>query len=211
MGIKDVQNGKYRGKVVRGAFGKVGEKETPAVAILFSFNRGNDANGQPQMEQMWWKGFLTENAIERTLETLATLGYDENKGHLPDMTIPLEYFDQNVEVELVINKKPRVDFHTKQPVMDKDGKQIIDTQIDFVNRLGGSVFGGQEPAEIKNMLASLNLKQQMMVARQKLGIKAKPAAASAVKNHAPGASNPPQQKTQDENPPSFDSTEEVPF
>ena len=174
---KDIKPGKYEAVAIGGQFTQSSEKKTPCVAVLFEFEcEGNT-------EQLWWTGWLSPAAIERTIETLANIGYDEEKGHLSDGSIPAAHFSGN-KVQIVIDE---------EHYTAKDGSPKTSMKIKYVNKLGGSSpFGGsQDPNQIKSMLASVNLKAQMKAARAKLGLK-----------------NAPDKGPQ---PPKFDTTEEIPF
>ena len=156
MGYADIKPGKYEAVAIAGQFTQSAEKKTPCVAILFEF----DCNGNT--EQLWWTGWLSPAAMERTIENLTVIGYDEEKGHLADGSIPAAHFSGN-KVEIVIDE---------EHYTAKDGSPKTSMKIKYVNKIGGnSPFGVQNPNEIKAMLANVNLKAQIKAARAKLGLK----------------------------------------
>lgn len=208
MAYQDIKPGQYIAKPIQGQFAKSKEKGTPCIGILFEFERGRDENGLPLTEKMWWTGWLTatvgkdgKTPLERSMEVLALCGFDENKGHDANGTVPKEHFDPKAEVQITIEPEPYV---------AKDGTAKTTMKIKWVNRVGGGQFGAVDPQEMKNILAGVNLKAEMAAAKAKLGIKTPP----APRNFAPGASNPApaaQQKPSDGEPPAFNADEEIPF
>jgi hypothetical protein len=198
MGYKDIKPGKYIAKPIAGKIGNSAEKGTPGFAVKFEFDRG-DGN----KEQLAWTGWLTmtegkdgKTPMERTMETLALCGYDETKGNLPDGSVPQDYFDSKAEVEIVVE----IEKYTA-----KDGTEKEAPRIKWVNKPGGSGFGLSDTQSVSNTLAGIDIKKEMMVARQKLGLKT----TAPVKNYAPqtaaAASVRPGMA------PTIDASEEIPF
>lgn len=157
MSLKDVQAGKYTAKAVEGAWGKSKEKGTPMVAVRFAFD--NDGS----QEHLWWTGYLTNTVCpsgktvsENTFETLALLGYNDEKALVNDdngnpcFTCPEHLEDKEVSITVEVE--------------DYNGKP--QHKIKWINALGGSIIAGMPVAQV---LGSLNLKAEMAAARARLG------------------------------------------
>jgi hypothetical protein len=80
--------GTYRAKALQWVLTEIGEKKTPAVAIEFAFV-------DPELGKITWDGWLSEKALERTVESLRHCGWEGS-----DVS-ELHGLDAN-EVELVI-------------------------------------------------------------------------------------------------------------
>jgi hypothetical protein len=120
-------------------------KGTPQVGIEFEFYPTE--TGEP--ERIWWVGYLTEKAIENTIKTLAICG------HNGDESFPAGCFSTE-QVEIVIEMETY------------EGKTT--PRVRWVNQLGASKFSNIQPDEAKKIATSVNLKAQVMAAKQKLGI-----------------------------------------
>src|SRR6266540_198359 len=117
-----VADGKYLAKPVGGQIGRSGNKNTPGIAILFEF----DYEGRKT--QLSWRGWFTEKTSERTFETLAILGFDENKPYINGNEIPASSFDHIAVVELVVENE---EFTNEQ------GRVVSAPKIKWVNKAGG--------------------------------------------------------------------------
>jgi hypothetical protein len=196
MGYQDIKPGKYLAKAIQGQISKSKEKGTPGVAILFEFL----VNEQP--EKLWWTGWLTttlgkdgKTPLERTMEVLAFAGYDESKGYLADGSIPSAHFLPGYEVEVTIED---------EPYTNAQGETKSSMKIKWVNRPGGGQFAALQAGEVQNVLAGVDLRKEMMVARQKLGLKT--TQQQAPKNYAPQT----QAAAQQTPPPNFNE-DNIPF
>ena len=150
---KDIKPGKYTAVAVQGQFTKSKEKGTPCVAVLFEFK----CNGET--EKLWWTGWLSPAAIERTIETLANVGYLEDKGHLQDGSIPESHFAKT-EVQIVIDEEK----YTNQ-----NGEEKSSMKIKYVNKINNGF--DVDPNDVKAMMSGIDIKAQMKAARAKLGLK----------------------------------------
>jgi hypothetical protein len=155
MGMKDITAGKYVAKAMEGAFGKIGANATPCVGVRFEFERAPGIK-----ENIWHVMYLTDKAIEYTMDTLAgTLGYNENKDLIkkPDGNMMFDRsFLTDKEVEIVIEMEPD----------HKDPNKIY-PRIKWVNELGGgSRFAGLSVTEV---FGSINLKAAAAAARARKG------------------------------------------
>ncbi len=148
--------GKYTAKAVSGKFGVSQEKKTPCIAVRFEVTLDNG-----KKEYVSWRGWLSPNALERTMQSLAIMGFDENKNPAKDGSIDQTYFN-GTEVEV------SVDVETYQ---DKNsGEERSRSVVAFVNMLGGGKFGLADTT-VTEVLRGIDLRKEIMVARQKLGIK----------------------------------------
>jgi hypothetical protein len=131
MSLKDVQPGTYLATPVRGWFGKVGEKLTPACCVEFQFQPTSSG----PLEKITATLYLTDNAQERSLETLLeTLGINEeyamaNKD--PKGIFPAEGSFTTNQVSLVLENETYKD------------KTFL--RVKWINRVGGSQFGNTKP------------------------------------------------------------------
>ncbi len=114
-----IEDGTYQGTIVKNGrdwlqFGKSAKKGTPQVLISFRIADGSDADGQT----VQWTGFLTDKAMERTLESLHTCGFTGSS--FRDM---LAQTPSREPVEIVVQTE------------EYDGKQR--SRVAFINRGGG--------------------------------------------------------------------------
>ena len=119
-------------------FGKSKQKGTPQVGVEFAFTTPEGTN-----ETMWWIGYLTEKARERSFDVLGLIKFNGDADFGPGS------FDPDVEVELVIEME------------EHEGK--THPRIKWVNEPGGSKFSDLPVTEVKTMITSLgvDLKQEM--------------------------------------------------
>lgn len=160
-----IAEGKYLAKAIGGKYGMSNEKKTPGVAVTVEFAY----EGKPH--QLTWRGWFSEKTLERTIESLAIMGFDEFKD-APSGSFDATHFD-GTEFEIVVEHESFV---------GSDGQTKITPKIKWINRVGGSSFGFAENVEVKSVLAGIDIKKEMMVARQKLGLKK--SMQKIVKNHA---------------------------
>lgn len=180
-----IQPGTYRAKPIGGAFDK-NDKGNLACGLKFDL-LDETVKGQA----IWSVHYLTPAAMENSLKALAVVGLsnapkcDENGRFGAD-----SFLDPNKEVELVVEHE------------EYNGRTRA--RVKWVNEIGGGMkFGNLEPKALAFELNSINFKAEIEAARQKLGQKPAPKAQTPpLKNFAPGA----QQQA-----PSFDSSEEIPF
>ena len=151
-------------------------------------------------EQLWWQGWLTatvgkdqKTSLQRTMEALVVIGYNEDKGHLKDGSIPEDHFYPGTEFDVTIEDEPY-----ESPVGSGQFKSSM--KIKWINRPGGQQFAALEPQEVQNVLAGIDVRKAMLAARGSMNVK-KPSAAAA----APAA--PPTQN----GPPPMPEGEEIPF
>jgi len=173
-----IPEGKYLAKAVGGKYGLSNEKKTPGVAVTLEFKVSD------KVERLFWKGWFSEKTTERTIEALALMGFDEFKSVGPDGSFGASHFDGS-EVDIIVENESFV---------GSDGQTKVTPKIKWINKPGGTSFGFAENVEVKTVLAGIDLKKELMVARQKLGIR-KSASKPVIKNHAPV----------------FDSDEQLPF
>lgn len=159
MSWKDIAPGKYLAKAVRARFDQSSQKGTVFIEVEFVLNESGD--------NLRWRGFLTEKTIERTMETMALLDWNNDENFGPGSV------NVNKDVQLVVELEPDQADPTKEY-----------PRVRWVNDLSGSKFTGMEPAALKEKLGGVNLKAEMQAARQRLGLKAK----TSPPNMAPGAS-----------------------
>jgi hypothetical protein len=144
--------GTYIAKPIGGKFGQ-SEKGTAGVAIHFEIT-GDKNKG----ERITWVGWLSDAARDRTIETLARLGYDESKpeSYSSGIDFGAEYFTTGKDFELVVEMEPG----------QKDPEKTY-AKVRWVNDLGGSKFTGLKPGGVN---LGFDLKGAMAQARSKLGI-----------------------------------------
>lgn len=215
MGLKDIKAGKYIGQISsikhpngQDVTGKVvvSKKGTQGIQIVFQFDRG-----EGHIEKLMWTGWLGQDSMERTFETLARLGFNDNttiidtpaqNGNPPvrEQFLLTKDFINSQDVELVIELETAMASDGITPKLDPQTQQpLVYPRIQWVNDPNGGGKFGFLKSEQGAQLTGINLKQEMMIARQKLGMKsganasgqpqAKPAT-QPLRNHAPGASNP---------------------
>jgi hypothetical protein len=174
-----INPGTYRAKPVGGAFDK-NKKGNLACGIKFDLT-DEAVKGQ----QIWWVGYLTPAAIERTLDVTTLLGLsDAPKTDDSGRFDASQFADQSKEFELVIEHE------------EYEGKTRA--RVKWVNEIGGGMkFGNLDPKSLAFELNSINFRAEVEAAKKRVGMK--PAPKTQLKNHAPVQE------------PSFDSNEEIPF
>lgn len=163
MSLKNVKEGTYRGKAVRGAWMKRGDKQTPCVGIQFEFKDGENVETIPHFmyftDTAWGEGTVAS----RTFDILAMLGYDEKKPLKIDGENKI--FDKDhladKEVELVLEKE----------VDSRDAAKSY-LRVKWINELGGNQMEG---VGVEQVLGNRSLAAEMAAARARTG-HAKPAA-----------------------------------
>ncbi|HJX10116.1 MAG: hypothetical protein A2Z03_08860 [Chloroflexi bacterium RBG_16_56_8] len=122
-----------RAKAVKSVIDLIGQNETPAVVIMFELQDGTGDNRR-------WTGWLTDAALERTIESLRHIGFTGNDVTTLDGCDCTKLLPS--EVNLVLDDE----------VSKKDGKTY--ETIKWVNARGGTVEAknspkGQALAELK--------------------------------------------------------------
>lgn len=160
MSLKDVKPGSYKAKAVGGGWGKIGEKQTPFVGVNFEF--------QPEpgrKEQINALLYLTNTELkngqtvsQKTFETLAKLGYNEDKPLTQDSQGNPVFTKDHLadkEMEIVIEIEP-----------DQSTPPKMYHRVKWINEIGGSQVAG---LPVQQVLGNLNLKAEMAAARARLG------------------------------------------
>lgn len=128
MGYKDISAGDKIGKAVKARFIKSG-KGTDAIEVAFEFIEPSTGN----KEMLSWQGWLTDKAIDNTMETLKNvLGYNgcadtDSAG----VIMGEKSFDYGREVRLVVELEAG----------QNDASKLY-PKIKWVNTLGGSGYAG---------------------------------------------------------------------
>jgi len=120
-------------KAVKSIIDLIGQNETPAVVVMFELQDGTGDNRR-------WTGWLTDAALERTIESLRHMGFTGNDVTTLDGCDCAKLLPS--EVNLVLDDE----------VSQKDGKTY--ETIKWVNARGGTVEARNSPkgnklAEIK--------------------------------------------------------------
>jgi hypothetical protein len=141
-----VPAGTHLAKAIGGKFGKA-KTGTDGVSVRFKLKDSD--------QTIHWVGWLSPKAAERTMDTLAMLGFNEDAPLVDEGYTPAHFADK--EVEVVIEHEP-----------NEDGTKTY-AKVKWVNEVGGNKFNG---------LASTgtmpkDLKAQLAAARARLG-KSKP-------------------------------------
>lgn len=146
--------GTHKAKAAAMQLTKSTQKGTPGLNVQF------EVTTPTGVEKVYWTGWLTEKTKDRTYESMAICGLN------PETNT----FD-GTEVEIVVEHE----------VYEKDGIPKKIAKVKWVNKVGG--FGEAPTEEVKSAFKDIDLKKEIMIARQRLGIKAKDA--KVIKNHAP--------------------------
>lgn len=134
-----IQAGTYTAKAVGGRFGNSGQKGTPGIAITFKIKDSTDV--------ITWVGWLSEKSVERTMDTLAMLGFREDLDVKNNEFGPEHLADK--EVSIVVAMEPGY----------KDATKSF-PKVQWINELGGAKYGGLSstgnavPPGLKGMLAA---------------------------------------------------------
>lgn len=149
MSYRDITAGDKKAKVVAGRFIK-SSKGTMGIEVAFEFEEPT-TNTQ---ERMNWVGWLSEKALENTMDTLVNVlcfNGNDNVNQAGEFTDP-NVFDFNKEVKLVVEME------------EYDGKTRA--KIKWVNNVGGSGFQGITPEVIRGELAATGFKAAFLSATQ---------------------------------------------
>ena len=142
------QGGTYIAKAIGGSFGNSSQKGTPGVAITFQVKDSTD--------RVTWIGWMSEKTIERTMDTVAMLGFREDLDVKDNKFGPEHLADK--EVEIVVEMEPS----QKDPMKSYP-------KVAWVNELGGAKFGGLSST---GNAVPKNLKAMLAAARARTGQKA---------------------------------------
>lgn len=153
MSWKDIKPGKYAAKAVKMRFGESSQKGTPFAEVEFKLENHE--------EYIRWTGYLTEKTLERTMDVLALLNYNQDPECKPGCISTSKVVYLSIELEA-----------------GSDGKEY--PRVKWVNAEASSGFETLKPEQLKAKLGGVDLKAEMAAAKARLGIK-------PVKNHAPGA------------------------
>lgn len=145
MGFKDIKSGTYLAYPVRGAIAQ-SKKGTDEVDIEFEFE-----TTEKTIEHIWGRFYLSEMTKERTFQTLAICGMNDDKDFDPDA--PARRRNQ---VQIVIEME--------------EYEEKVSPRVKWVNQLGGKKFSNLAPTEIKATLAKHNFANEIKAAKLKLGL-----------------------------------------
>lgn len=129
MSYKDIGAGEYTAKPVKGFARFISSsKGTAGLEIPFEFKIPATGN----MERLNWVGWLSENAIEKTMETLVdVLGFNGQDACAEDgLLLDPQALAWDKEIKLVIEVEK---FEEKEY-----------PKIKWVNKIGGSAFEGKK-------------------------------------------------------------------
>lgn len=169
-----VDAGSYDAKVVDYAISTTKE-DKPVAMIKFQFT---DDTGQDQT--LNWYGYFTEKTIEKTLETLAVVGWSTNDPSDLTQGKGSGVLDESITVSIVVEHETY------------EGKTRA--KVRWVNQLSSSGF--QEALDKQSaakLFQGMNIKGAALAARKKFG----PKEHTKIKNHAP---TPPDLNLEDEIP-----------
>lgn len=157
MGYRDIQAGDKIGVAVGARFVE-SKKGTMGMEVEFNFEEPSKGS----METLRWTGWLSENAIEKTMETLVDV---------------LEFNgDDSVDENSVLKNPTALNYNKKVKLVveleDYNGKSY--PKIKWVNNVSGSSFVGVEPTIVKSKLDNLGFKAKFLAAKQKSGSVATP-------------------------------------
>lgn len=183
MGVKDIVAGDKVGKALGARFIKA-KKGTPGIEVVFEFEEPSTGN----RERLNWTGWLSERAINNTMETLATvLGSNgSDVVNAEGLFTDPNFLDYKKEVRLVVEMEEARNEDGSPKVDEKTGEVQMWPRIKWVNNIGGSMYANVSPDVVKADLATVGFRAAFMAAKQQ----AKQSGPN-VPNHAPGASNPP--------------------
>jgi hypothetical protein len=153
MSYKDVMPGEKIAKPIGARFIK-SEKGTLGMEVAFRFKNVSPA-GLESEEQMNWVGWMSEKAIENTMDTLANvLGFngDDTIDPVTKMLTHPKALAYDQEVKLVIENETY------------EGK--VYPKIKWVNRIGGSAFASVGVDTIKADLNAIGFKAAFLAAKQ---------------------------------------------
>ncbi len=150
MGYKDIVAGDHLAKPL-GARAISSSKGTPGIEVRFQLQTGDTIN---------WVGWLTPNAMERTMETLVgVLGFNGDDAVDEQSRFKPSSLNLEKEVKLVVEMETR------------DGKTY--PKVSWVNSVDSVMgFKSIEPKSVKGTLAQLGFKAAFITTKQKLGLTA---------------------------------------
>lgn len=153
MSFRDIQAGDKIGVAVGARFVE-SKKGTMGMEVEFQFEEPSKGS----KETLRWTGWLSENAIEKTMETLVDV---------------LEFNgDDTVDANSILTNPTALNYNKKVKLVveleEYNGKSY--PKIKWVNNVGGSSFVGVEPTVIKSKLDGLNFKAKFLAAKQKQGV-----------------------------------------
>lgn len=185
MGLRDIQAGTKTAKAIAARFieSKGGK---PGIEVAFKFQEGEN------FEQLNWVGWLTEKAMEYTMDTLTNVldsdGNDAVDGN-GVFTSPT-FINTKKEVSLVVEMEAGVNADGTEKVNEQTGEVIYYPRIKWVNNLGGSAYSGCTPDVVKQQLAATGFRAAFLHARKASGKPVTEKQPANIPNHAP-TSNPP--------------------
>lgn len=150
MGFKDITDGD---KIAKPIAARIVKSKTGTLGIEVAFEFEEPQTGG--IERLNWTGWLTKDAIDRTMETLVkVLGYNGSKTTSADGTLT----DPNVldfenEVKLVVEHEINPNNQKSYP------------KIKWVNSMGGSAYVGVGPQTVKADLESLGFDAAFQMAK----------------------------------------------
>jgi hypothetical protein len=150
MAIINVKPGKKLARPTAARFIK-SQAGTLGMEIAFSFMEPSTG----VTESMNWVAWLSEKAMERSMDTLTnTLGFNGNDSCNAEgiLTDP-QALAFNVDVELVVE--------------DEEYKGKYYPKIKWVNRVGGNSFADATPESIKSELSAIGFQGAFLAAKQK--------------------------------------------
>jgi hypothetical protein len=149
MGYKDITEGD---KIATPKVARFIKSKKGTLGIEVRFNFVEPSTGTP--EYLNWTSWLSEGAIEYTMETLVSvLGYNGSEATDADgvLTDP-NALNWKQEVKLVVAME------------EFEGKSS--PRIKYVNKVGGSGFAGVEPESVKSDLAAVDFKAHFLAIKK---------------------------------------------
>ena len=149
MGYKDITAGDKKGKVVAARFIQSPKTQTMGFEVAFEFEEPSTG----AFERLNWVGWLSERAIENTMDTLVNvLGFNGNDETNADGTLKDENaLNKETEVRLVVE------------IEQYNEKSY--PKIKWVNKLSGSNFGSLAPETLKANLDKLGFKAAFLATK----------------------------------------------
>lgn len=160
-----VKPGRYRATPIDWGYERVGQKQTPACKILFSFD---ETPGQ--VRELTYTGWLTPAARPYTIKALMTCGFEDDDLHRFAQGAPGGALKTDQAVTIVVEDQMR------------DGK--THSQISGIYPVSGARFRelAAKPG-LRTDIESLNLKGDILAARQALPKAAPPVTQPGDFNH----------------------------
>lgn len=160
MSFKDITDGRKTAKPVAARFMKSPKTGTVGMEIKFEFLESTGA-----YESLNWVGWLTDKAMESTMDTLVNvLGFNGNdECDAEGILVDKGALNWDQEVSIVVELE------------NYNGKQY--PKIKWVNKLNQSPFGTCAKDEVKGALDKLGFKAKFLAVKQQSGGEAIPAPA----------------------------------